>query len=299
MHIRTTVETTASYGIDPSFNYALSRVFGTSLVKQLDSGGGTYEQNLQNLFRRSGLYHDETAWNLTDSLSQLYQYLLVNYRCEYVYKNEIANQLLLERHSDNSATLLRELASDRSVADIVIVNGKTTAYEIKTELDNFDRLQGQLESYQTLYDEVNVVTHEQALASVVSRLPKWAGILVLDEQAQLHEHRKAESNTHLFDADKAVLTLRQTELVKLIECRFGSLPKIGTASVFNFCRSKYRELTPAEARFAFYEALKSRRPAPHQFQLVLDCDRSLRMMFLGYDLSKRSCTGLRQRLGLG
>lgn len=285
-----------THHIDPGFNYALSQVFGASLLKRIDDHG--YESKLRELLQRSGLHSAQQEWNLAHSLDTVYDYLKNNYRCEYVYKNEIARQLLLKKHPDKSATLLREVASDKAIADIVIVNGHTIAYEIKTELDNFDRLNNQLESYSKLYDQVFVVTHAGALQTMEQHLLPFVGVIVLDEQTQLTEERPAQEISHLFDPLKAVVTLRQAELIAAWEERLGKLPIMGTASIYGFCREWYEQLDSDEARLVFYKALKSRYPAQHQHELLLDSIKSIKMLLLGRDLPKRLCNTVRERLGL-
>jgi len=281
---------------DPSYNYALSQVFSPTLVKRIDDD--VHEASIKYLLQFSGLYPVDAEWELSRGLGIAYQYLRRNYRCEYVYKNEIANQLLLRFHNDNSATLLREVASDRSIADIVIVNGHTVAYEIKTELDNFDRLAGQLSSYQCLYDCLYIVTHAGAVDTIRSITDTTVGIIVLDADSQLETVRQAVSTAHLFNPHKAVLTLRQSELVAAYEKWVGKMPKMGTALVYEFCHEWYLSLSTEDAHIVFAEALKSRRPAAHQFSLVMDCDPSIRMLFLGRDLSKKYCITAREKLGI-
>ncbi|HEX8426449.1 sce7726 family protein [Hymenobacter sp.] len=282
--------------VDPCYNYALSQVFGASLVKRLDDS--VHEDSIRSLLHHCGLYPVNEQWNFVHGLSIAYQYLRENYRCEYVYKNEIANQILLRYHSDNSATLLREVASDRSIADIVIINGQTVAYEIKTELDNFDRLAGQLGSYQCLYDCLNIVTHRGAVDAIYQKVDETVGIIVLNDDAKIETLRPAVSTAHLFDPAKAVVTLRQAELVAAYEKWVGKMPKMGTALIYTFCHEWYLGLDIEEAHIVFAQALKSRRPNPHQFNLILDCDTSLRMLFFGRELSKRYCVTARERLGL-
>ncbi|OGX91496.1 sce7726 family protein [Hymenobacter coccineus] len=278
----------------PTHHYALAQLFGSSLLNGIVKDD--YESKLQALFAYCGL--EVPNWSIANALAAAYAHLSRHYRCEYVYKNEIANQLLLARHRHNSATLLRELPSDRSIADIVIVNGITAAYEIKTELDNFDRLANQAADYLKLYDCLYVVTHEAAVPSLKQRLPPGVGLLVLSESMHLDEVRAAEVRDDLFDASKAVLTLRQSELVAAYEQLVGKLPPMGTASILSYCHSFYHALSKQEARNVFYEALKSRRPAAHQYQLLLDCEKSLKMSFLGRDLPKKLCRTVRTRLGL-
>lgn len=288
--------TSTTHYIDPGFNYELSQVFGASLLKRIDDHA--YELKLRELLQRCGLRTAQQEWSLAHSLDTVYDYLKVNYRCEYVYKNEIARQILLKNHPDKSATLLREVASDKAIADIVIVNGNTVAYEIKTELDNFDRLNNQLESYSKLYDQVFVVTHAGAVQAMEQHLLPFVGVIVLDEQTQLAQERPAETISHLFDPLKAVVTLRQAELVAAWEEKLGKLPKMGTASIFGFCRQWYEQLDSEEARLIFYRALKSRYPAQYQHELLLDSIESIKMLLLGRDLPKRLCNTVRERLGL-
>jgi hypothetical protein len=280
--------------VKPTYHYALAQIFGASLLNSILKED--YEAKLQSLLQHCGLQVED--WTLVNAFNAAYSYLAQYYRCEYVYKNEIANQLLLARHQYNSATLLRELASDQSIADIVIVNGHTVAYEVKTELDNFDRLASQTTAYRSLYDSLYVVTHARAISTLEQRLTPEIGLMVLDEQAQIHEVRAAAIRPDLFEPAKAVLTLRQSELVKALEKRTGKFPRMGTASVLTYCHTLYLSLSREEARQVFYEALKSRRPAEHQYQLIVDCEKSLKMMLLGRDLPRRLCSQVRQRLGL-
>jgi hypothetical protein len=282
--------------IDPRYHYAMSQVFSAALLKRLDDEA--HEEGIRSLLIHSGLYPESEQWSLSRALTLLYTYLQGNYRCEYVYKNEIANQLLLRYHSDNSATLLKEVSSDQSIADIVIINGHTVAYEIKTELDNFDRLSGQLTSYQSLYDYLYVVTHREAVGTIQQKVPDNVGIIILDEQAQLVTVRKAKPMVTRFNPAKAVLTIRQVELVAAYEKWVGPFPKMGTALIYTYCHNWYMSLDSEDARIVFAQALKSRRPSTCQFSLIKDCDSSIRMLLMGRDLTKKHCVAVREKLGI-
>jgi hypothetical protein len=294
MHLCAVV-TCAPVYIDPGFNLAISQLFSASLLKRLEDE--QHECKIRSLLIRSGLYTVEQPWCLAHALECAYDYLRGNYRCEYVYKNEIARQLLLRNHSDKSATLLREVASDKAIADIVIVNGKTVAYEIKTELDNFDRLTHQLESYRILYDQVYVVTHVNAIAALSKRIPDFVGIYILDDQAQLCRYRLAQCLSNQFEPTKASVIMRQAELVEAYENCVGKLPLLGSAAIFGFCRAWFEALPQTKARELFYYALKSRYPAQHQHDSLLTSIESIKMLLLGRDLTKRLCTTVSERLG--
>ncbi|STV31066.1 Uncharacterised protein [Klebsiella pneumoniae] len=79
------------------------------------------------------------------------------YKSEYFFKNIIANEVFLKKHKKNAAVMLSEFRVGTNKADCVILNGLSTCYEIKTELDNLKRLPEQLNSYISLFDKVYVV----------------------------------------------------------------------------------------------------------------------------------------------
>ena len=81
-----------------------------------------------------------------ECISEIYQYLKKEYQNEYYYKNTLLNKLLLGVHSPHTTTALtRRSRSGNSKADFILINGKAVVYEIKTALDNFDRLDGRIE----------------------------------------------------------------------------------------------------------------------------------------------------------
>ena len=101
--------------IDSRYHFAISKLFSPSLIAKINDPHE--EKSIRDLLYECRLYPRNKKWNLNNALQIAYNYLKVNYRCEYVYKNEIANQLLLKYHSDNSAAFLRELTSINSIAD--------------------------------------------------------------------------------------------------------------------------------------------------------------------------------------
>ncbi|MBC7948967.1 MAG: sce7726 family protein [Chitinophagaceae bacterium] len=279
-----------------TYNYALSQVFSPALLKRINDP--SLEATMRSLLQRCSLYEDEESWNLTKALDITYTYLKRNYRCEYVYKNEIANQILLKLHKNNSATLLKEIASDNCIADIVIINGTTTAYEVKTELDTFNRLPSQLESYQMIYDHLFVVTYPSAITTLSKSLSNKIGLIALEKNGKLKTVREAKLLTDKFNPGKAVLTLRQSELVQAYQNLDGALPQMGTAFVHRFCCNWFMTLELDVARDLFRQCLKSRKPTNLQFDLVRRCHPSLKMMFLGRELSNKACNLVMARLGL-
>ena len=63
-----------------------------------------------------------------------------DYRHEFIYKSVIAHKILLGRHSLNTAVLLNEFRVGDCKADVVVINGTSNVYEIKSERDSLCRL---------------------------------------------------------------------------------------------------------------------------------------------------------------
>ncbi|QLH47507.1 MAG: sce7726 family protein [Bacteroidota bacterium] len=82
------------------------------------------------------------------------------YRCEYVYKNNIFLDIIKE-HGLKDTLTLNEFRVGASKADLVMLNGMVRIFEIKTELDDFSKLSKQLNDYQKFADGVSIVTDER------------------------------------------------------------------------------------------------------------------------------------------
>jgi len=78
-------------------------------------------------------------------------------------------------------------------ADLVMANGKLSAFEIKSDRDTLDRLDGQLETYLRLFEQVTVVCAERHQAGVEKRVPDGVGVWVLAMDGSLKILRKAKT----------------------------------------------------------------------------------------------------------
>jgi hypothetical protein len=72
-------------------------------------------------------------------------------RDEYVYKAALVQKILLGRHSLQTASMLNEFRVGGCKADLAILNGTATVYEVKSERDSLARLQRQIAAYTTVF----------------------------------------------------------------------------------------------------------------------------------------------------
>ena len=172
---------------------ALSRIFTPVVMDSLiQTGTSDY---LNEVVHNSGLINLlDTSMPLKNFFDWIYDFLFKYYRNEYIYKNVIANKILLGKHSLNTSHMLTEFRVGRCKADAVVVNGTSTVYEIKSEFDSFTRLENQIQAYLEIFDHINVITSASQANKLDSILPGKAGILVLTNRNTITTIRKSKSN---------------------------------------------------------------------------------------------------------
>jgi hypothetical protein len=217
----------------------------------------------------------------------LYDFLLGNYRCEYVYKNALANQILLDRHTPEISTLLTEFRADDCKADVVILNGTSSVYEIKTELDSFDRLERQLKAYRKVFDKVYVVTHESQVAKVEQLTDRQIGLIHLTEANTFTTVREADSNRNNIDPQAVFSCLRQNEYCQLVLREYGYVPDVPNTRIYRECRDLAIQLNPATVHDAMVEILKKRSSAVKAQTALEKVPYSLRLLYLVRKFTKK------------
>lgn len=136
---------------------ALGKIFSPLVMNNLaENGSSGY---LTEVCSNSRIIDQiDTTISLKQFLEDIYDILQKNYRYEYIYKNVIANKILLGKHSLNTAHMLTEFRVGKCKADVVILNGTSTVYEIKSEYDSFARLNQQIQAYLDIFDFINIIT---------------------------------------------------------------------------------------------------------------------------------------------
>lgn len=210
----------------------------------------------------------------------VYDFLKRNYRSEYVYKNALADKILMGRHSVNTSTLLTEFRAGAAQADVVVVNGTSCAYEIKSELDTMGRLPAQLAAYLRVFDQVYVVTHESLLAKVERAAPPPVGIILLTRRYTLRKVRPALSNAAGVDPSVIFTCLRRGEYCQILESEFGYVPDAAPLRFYAECRRLFSMLAPETAHRRLVEKLRARASRAADASFIDSVPRSLRLLCL-------------------
>ncbi|MAO65417.1 MAG: hypothetical protein CL666_10495 [Balneola sp.] len=252
-------------------NLSVSGIFSNSHFKRVISKGSS-----KFIDAKIDKYHQYLELNKgatrKDALEALYSYLLSEYRCEYVYKNFITKKILLGRHSLNTSTLLNEFRVGSSLADLVLINGKSVVYEIKTELDTSERLEDQLADYKKAFTHVYLVTHHSLIDKYLSILKDDSvGVIALTNNFTLSEIREAKEETRYLDITTMFKSLRKEEYSNIIASEFGKVPDVPNMYYFKECLKFAEQIPPKNFHKLMSAELKKRKPketSPFQNNLL-------------------------------
>ncbi len=181
----------------------------------------------------TSIFNSYLSCSYLDIFEYTYSMLCAYYKCEYVYLNTFFINEILKNH-DNNHTVLTELYVNDSQADLVVINGTTTVYEIKTELDTLFRLTKQLEDYTRTFDKVYVITNKFYLKQVRNVLKEKfgsVGIYLLDEKGQLKKIRESKSHKSKLDKEVMFNVLNRKEFEKIDEDYYKAKAKFLKMSI--------------------------------------------------------------------
>lgn len=225
-----------------------------------------------------------------------YGVLFHKYRCEYVYKNAIATNIFLSRHSLYDSYMTGELRSGASRADVAILNGTSTVYEIKSKFDSFDRLSSQLVDYKKIFDLIYVVTTEERAASVVNIWPD-VGVIAMRNSGVLGIIRKAVSNKANTDPAAMFDCMRQAEYSRAILGYFGYLPKVPNSQLYRAAKGMFCSLEPPIAHDLMVKQVKVRGKKKPFADLIEGAPASLKHACLSFTKPHALVRALTDRLG--
>ena len=194
-----------------------------------------------------------------ECISEIYQRLKKEYQNEYFYKNTLLNKLLLGVHSPRTTTALTEIPVGNSKADFILINGKAVVYEIKTALDNFDRLDGQIEDYYKAFSRVVVVTSEKNFEDLQQRLQNSpTGICLLTNKGTLSVRKEPIEYSEGLSKSIMFRILRKNEYEQILLKHFGLLPDVSQFEYYRACQVMFDSLPTDVAYQMLIQALKLR-----------------------------------------
>lgn len=133
------------------------------------------------------------------------------YPNEICIKSSFIKQILM---SGKKHVTIFELPVGSSRADLCKINGESIAYEIKTDLDNFSRLQKQIDDYYKIFEKVFIICSDTNVENIQRLIPPKCGIYSYKQNRQKNYKftlvRNASSGNEISSVDQLNL-LRKSE----------------------------------------------------------------------------------------
>jgi len=243
--------------IEQKYFHSVGRIFSPIVLDSIAYRG--YSSFLTEICKNSGLLDNfNSSRTFREFLDWVYGFLFRNYRNEYIYKNTLVNKILLGRHSLNTSQMLTEFRVGQSKADIVLLNGTFTVYEIKSQYDSFARLGKQIESYFEIFDYINVIASPAQSEKLISILPDRVGVLVLTDRSSISTLRKPVSNKENIKLRVLFDSLRKSEYIAIIKEYYGIVPDVPNTQIYTECKELFCKMPPNRAYNMAIKILKKR-----------------------------------------
>lgn len=258
-------------------NYLINRFFSRNTIKNL------VQNKKDPVFERVS-QHYKLENNLS-TIQNVYNKLSRSYRNEYFYKNTLLNKRLLGIHSVNTTTALTEIPVGRAKPDFILINGKAVVYEIKTELDNFDRLENQINEYYKAFNHVAIVTYEKNIEMAkrkIAEINKPIGLYILQKNVKIKTVMEPKEYNNDLDRDVIFSILRKREYESIIEKRFGSLPQVSQFDYYDVCRQLTEDIRLEQFYSDFLIELKKRNPINKELFAAVPYELKFLVYFMNF-----------------
>lgn len=242
---------------------AINRVFTSKVICDLLRGK---QNEVFDYVVKQYIKEPERKKN-SELISEIYAHIGKQQRNEYYYMNTLLNKLLNGIHNVNTTVAFSQIRIGHSIADFVMINGEGRVYEIKSDLDNFDRLHDQLSDYYRAFSKVSVLASIHDLDKVKQVLSTFGdmgdavGIYVLSEQNTIFNKVRSREPVvfnNLLDHANIFKLMRKREYENVLLHYFGQVPQTDPVFHFKICLECFRNIPILDAQKLVYQELKKR-----------------------------------------
>jgi len=265
---------------------AISRLFSSSVIREMARKGKS--PIFARLASKSFLVDSRTEKQQVSSIFDKAFALLERegFRHEYVYKAALTHKILLGRHSLQTASMLNEFRVGQCKADLVILNGTSTVYEVKSERDSLARLERQIAAYRTVFARVYVIAAEKHVTAVIEAVPRDVGVMRLNSRYQISTLREAVDRADFTSPSAIFESIRTLEARLILKARGISLPIVPNTQLHSALRELFIRLSPRDAHDGMVQVLRKTRNLLRLSALVAQLPVSLQTAALSLPLRK-------------
>ena len=256
----------------PSNSRTINRVFTRGVISDLIERGSS--EVFDSVVRR--YVNDPESKTHGQIISEIYHRLGREHRNEYYYMNTLLNRLLCgNKHNVNTTTALSQVQIGEHIADFVLINGEGLVYEIKSDLDNYDRLFDQLSDYYRAFSKVAVLADaadhyrvEHVLAGF-GDMGEAVGIYDLTERNTISwaNGREPKLFDNYLDHCSIFKILRKREYESVLLQEFKKLQQVAPVFHYRACLEQFKQIPVDKAQdMAFIELRKRNKISKTVFE---------------------------------
>lgn len=254
---------------------AMTRIFSSAVFREMAKKGRS--PLFARLFELTGLSDqfvgESTVGEAFDSTFAILR--AEGRRDEYVYRSALTHNILLGKHSLNTACMLTEFRAGACKADVAILNGTATVYEIKSERDSLSRLANQIENYKKVFAKVYVIASEGHVKGVLDTVSEDIGIMMLGSRYRIATVREAEDRPDRICPATVFESLRSAEAVAILKRLKVAIPSVPNTQRHAAMRAVFALLDPTAVHEAMVTTIKRTRDLAPLGDLVEHLPRSL------------------------
>jgi hypothetical protein len=271
---------------------SVARLFSASVFREMAKLG--VSPMFARLTRESTLNRNiDSDWSVGDLFDFAFSVVKRKAcRYEFAYRAAITQKILLGVHSLKSAAMLTEFRAANCKADVVILNGTSTVYEIKSERDNLDRLERQIEAYKKMFARVNIITAEGHVSSILGKVSADIGVLVLSDRFRISTVREAKESLELIDPKCILDSLQRHEAIKILQILGRRVPDVPNTRMYAALREEFVRISAVDAHKCMLQVLKQTRSLLPLSTLSLQLPVSLRAAIFSTTISEKDHSNL-------
>lgn len=257
---------------------ALSRLFSASVLREMAGKG--YSPLFARLLVDTKLMAQRSN-SMIEDVKGIYESAFTvlsqsGFRNEYIYRAALTHKVLLGVHSLNTASMLTEFRTGASRADVVILNGTSTIYEIKSERDSLTRLKNQLIDYRKVFAKTYVITAESHVDDVLKNTPIEVGVLSLGCKGKISTERETIERPDLLCPVTIFESIRLSEASIILRNLNISVPDAPNTQLYGAMRECFVGLDPVSVHKQMVLTLKETRNLVSLTKLMDQMPKSLK-----------------------
>jgi hypothetical protein len=271
--------------LNPTQISALSRIFSAAVFSELALKG--YSALFTRLLWESELLPDFSRSETTigDAFDSAFTLLRKSgIRNEYVYRAALTHNLLLGKHSLRTASLLTEFRIGSCKADMIILNGTGTVYEIKSDRDSLVRLDNQIINYKKAFSKIYVIAGSAHIDEILDKTPNDIGVLKLVRWNRISTIREAIENTESICSSTICESLRLQESLEVLNDLGIDIPQVSNIKIRGVIKDLFADLDPKVVHQSMIKILKRTRNLAPLRELLAQLPKALQPAALSVQL---------------